>query len=267
MLAYMVGLLLAVGIFDHVVVLALHVFFGILFGAVIGFGGLATSLVIATGGNLLGGFGLVNLDPYHSGKRITGGTEAGDIKKWNRDPETNGASAACAAAVESHPRRYRSQGAPEAAAAAHVPDAFYPINTICMWNAFKITDDRTPADLRRLARRERAGRAAAWMIAIANALEGMSRAEAARLAGMERQSLRDAVVRYDAESLAGLYDRPGRGAKERLSTGWLAISLSSSKIRISSARTWTSTTRRRVAVGHARPRTHNCAARCGLRPA
>ena len=35
----------------------------------------------------------------------------------------------------------------------------------------------------------------------------MSRAEAARLAGMERQALRDTVVRYNAERLAGLHDR------------------------------------------------------------
>ena len=35
----------------------------------------------------------------------------------------------------------------------------------------------------------------------------MSRAEAARLAGMERQALRDAVVRYNAEGLAGLHNR------------------------------------------------------------
>ena len=33
--------------------------------------------------------------------------------------------------------------------------------------------------------------------------EGMSRAEAARLAGMERQALRDAVMRYNAEGLTG----------------------------------------------------------------
>lgn len=40
------------------------------------------------------------------------------------------------------------------------------------------------------------------------ALEGMMRAEAARLAGMERQALRNAVVRYSAEGLAGLRNRP-----------------------------------------------------------
>jgi transposase len=46
------------------------------------------------------------------------------------------------------------------------------------------------------------------MLAIASALEGMSRAEAARLAGMERQALRDAVVRYNPEGLDGLSERP-----------------------------------------------------------
>ena len=46
------------------------------------------------------------------------------------------------------------------------------------------------------------------MYAIAHALEGKSRAEAARLSGMERQALHDAVVRYNAEGLSGLHDRP-----------------------------------------------------------
>lgn len=83
-----------------------------------------------------------------------------------------------------------------------------------MGAALKIREDLGAGELRRLARRERDGRAAARMYAIANALEGMSRAEAARLAGMERQALRDAVVRYNAEGLAGLHDRPkGRPAR------------------------------------------------------
>ena len=54
------------------------------------------------------------------------------------------------------------------------------------------------------------------MQAIAGALEGMMRAEAARLAGMERQALRDAVLRYNAEGLAGLRDRPRPGRRPRL---------------------------------------------------
>jgi transposase len=71
-----------------------------------------------------------------------------------------------------------------------------------------IRDDLTPEALRRLARREHDRPAAGRMFAIANALEGMSRAEAARLAGMERQALRDAVTRYNAEGLSGLHNRP-----------------------------------------------------------
>jgi transposase len=77
------------------------------------------------------------------------------------------------------------------------------------------TDLASPVWLRRLARRERNPRTASRMLAIAGALEGMSRAEAARLAGMERQALRDAVVRYNAEGLDGLRDRPKPGRTRR----------------------------------------------------
>lgn len=72
----------------------------------------------------------------------------------------------------------------------------------------KISDRLSAAELRVLARREKNGRAASRMFAIANALDGLKRAEAARLAGMERQALRDAITRYNAEGLDGLYDRP-----------------------------------------------------------
>ena len=77
-----------------------------------------------------------------------------------------------------------------------------------MGAALNIRDDVTPSELRRWARREARSGPAARAYAIANALEGMSRAAAARLAGMERQALRDAVVRYNAEGLAGLHERP-----------------------------------------------------------
>jgi transposase len=74
--------------------------------------------------------------------------------------------------------------------------------------ALPIRTDLSAAELRALARREKDPRAASRLYAIAHALEGLSRAEAARLAGMERQALHDAVVRYNAEGLAGLHDRP-----------------------------------------------------------
>src|SRR3954471_7246576 len=78
--------------------------------------------------------------------------------------------------------------------------------------AVSITTGRTPAQLRALARRERDGRVSARLLALANALDGMSREEAARAAGMDRQTLRDWVHRYNAEGIAGLRDRsrPGR---------------------------------------------------------
>ena len=85
-----------------------------------------------------------------------------------------------------------------------------------MGTALAIRDDLTPAALRRHARREPNRRAALRALAVANALEGMSRAQAARLAGMERQALRDAVVRSNAEGLAGLHDRPKPGRPRRL---------------------------------------------------
>jgi transposase len=69
-------------------------------------------------------------------------------------------------------------------------------------------DVESPAGLRRLAKKEMRRRTALRMLAIANAMEGMSRAEAARAAGLERQSLCDALKRFNAEGLAGLYDRP-----------------------------------------------------------
>jgi transposase len=82
--------------------------------------------------------------------------------------------------------------------------------------ALTIRTDLPAAELRRLARREKDRAAAARMQAIAGALEGLPRAEAARLAGMERQALRDAVVRYNAEGLPGLHHRPHPGRPARL---------------------------------------------------
>jgi transposase len=85
------------------------------------------------------------------------------------------------------------------------------------------TDVATPTELRRLAKKEPRRRTAQRMLAIANALDGMRRAEAARAAGIERQSLRDAVVRFNAEGLPGLIDRPSGRRPERLSEAEQAV--------------------------------------------
>ena len=73
--------------------------------------------------------------------------------------------------------------------------------------------------MRRICGEARAlpGRAAARrMLALALVLEGASREEAARHAGMDRQTLRDWVHRYNEEGLAGLHDRRRPGPKPRL---------------------------------------------------
>jgi len=67
----------------------------------------------------------------------------------------------------------------------------------------KIRKDRTPAVLRKLAKDETDARVPRRILAIANALSGMNRAEAASSAGMDRQTLRDWVIRYNAHGVAG----------------------------------------------------------------
>lgn len=57
----------------------------------------------------------------------------------------------------------------------------------------RIRQDYSPSDLRTRETHEEDCRAALRLLAIANALEGITRAEAARLASMERQALHDAI--------------------------------------------------------------------------
>ena len=68
----------------------------------------------------------------------------------------------------------------------------------------KIRKDRTPTVLRKLAKDEPDARISRRLLAIANALDGMSRADAAKCAGMDRQTLRDWVIRYNEHGVAGL---------------------------------------------------------------
>ena len=82
--------------------------------------------------------------------------------------------------------------------------------------ALIIRRDRTPAVLRKLAKAEADTRVARRLLAIANALSGMSRKEAAEAAGMDRQTLRDWVIRYNAHGLDGLNDCWGDGRPPRL---------------------------------------------------
>ena len=82
--------------------------------------------------------------------------------------------------------------------------------------ALTIRRDRTPVVLRKLAKAETDTRVARRILAIANALSGMNRAAASEAAGMDRQTLRDWVLRYNEHGLAGLCDRWAGGRPPRL---------------------------------------------------
>jgi transposase len=72
--------------------------------------------------------------------------------------------------------------------------------------------DHTASELRAFAAKSGDGAQVRRLLAIALVLEGYSRTEAAALSGMDRQTLRDWVHRYNDEGIDGLKSRsaPGR---------------------------------------------------------
>ena len=83
--------------------------------------------------------------------------------------------------------------------------------------ALQIRKDRTAVVLRKVSKATSEARVSRRILAIANALSGMSRKEAAEAAGMDRQTLRDWVARYNEHGLDGLTDRWGEGRPPTLS--------------------------------------------------
>ena len=80
--------------------------------------------------------------------------------------------------------------------------------------------EHTAAELRREAGRTADARASRRMLALALVLDGKNRETAARQCGMDRQTLRDWVHRYNADGLPGLSDQPhGGGARSKLTEG------------------------------------------------
>ena len=93
-----------------------------------------------------------------------------------------------------------------------------------MSRAIAITrTDMTGKELRAAAARSRDAQAARRMLAVALVLEGVDRKTAAETCGgMDRQTLRDWVHRYNAEGLAGLANRRGASRPHRLDPGQVA---------------------------------------------
>src|SRR5262245_45184429 len=77
--------------------------------------------------------------------------------------------------------------------------------------------DMSAADLRGAAKRCKDARQASRILAIAMVLDDFSRKDAARLCGMDRQTLRDWIHRYNKEGLEGLADRARSGRPASLS--------------------------------------------------
>jgi transposase len=82
--------------------------------------------------------------------------------------------------------------------------------------SIQLRDDYDAAKLRALARRSQDVRQTRRLLALAAVYDGMSRAEAARIGGMDRQTLRDWAHRFNAEGPDGLKNRAGAGRRRRL---------------------------------------------------
>src|SRR5512134_3957128 len=81
--------------------------------------------------------------------------------------------------------------------------------------AVRLREDYGANDLRRLACKAHNGAQARRLMALAAVVDGKSRAEAAAVGLMDRQTLRDWVIRFNAEGPEGLIDKssPGRPPK------------------------------------------------------
>src|SRR4028119_834390 len=84
--------------------------------------------------------------------------------------------------------------------------------------AVRIRTDYSASELRRLAAATKNANQSRRLLSLAAVLDGMSRAEAARIGGMDRQTLRDWVHRFNERGPEGLKDTWSKGNPPRLST-------------------------------------------------
>ena len=84
-----------------------------------------------------------------------------------------------------------------------------------MGGAVKLRQDIGADELRRLAAKAKDGTQVRRLLALAAVHDGMNRSEAARIGGMDRQTLRDWVHRFNQHGPDGLIDikPPGRPSK------------------------------------------------------
>ncbi|HEX2752232.1 MAG TPA: IS630 family transposase [Alphaproteobacteria bacterium] len=85
-----------------------------------------------------------------------------------------------------------------------------------MGQAVPIRTDYTASKVRRFAKCAKDGAQARRLLALAAVLDGVSREEAAKLGGMDRQTLRDWVIRFNEQGPDGLINIPSPGAPPKL---------------------------------------------------
>ncbi len=90
-----------------------------------------------------------------------------------------------------------------------------------MPSAVRLREDYSAGELRTLARRSKDVSQSRRLLSLAAVRDGMDRA-AAKIGGMDRQTLRDWVHRFDASGPEGLIDNRTEGPKPRLSQEQLA---------------------------------------------
>lgn len=91
-----------------------------------------------------------------------------------------------------------------------------------MPSTIRLRDDYDATELRVLAKRSRDPRQIRRLLALAAVYDGMSRSAAAQVGGMDRQTLRDWVHRFNAEGPPGLLDRPRSGRRRLLAEAQMA---------------------------------------------
>jgi transposase len=91
-----------------------------------------------------------------------------------------------------------------------------------MPSAVRLREDYSAEGLRALARRSKDVNQSRRLLSLAAVRDGMDRGSAARIGGMDRQTLRDWVHRFNASGPEGLIDNWTDGPKPRLSAEQLA---------------------------------------------
>jgi transposase len=91
-----------------------------------------------------------------------------------------------------------------------------------MPSAVRLREDYLAEELRALARRSKNVNQSRRLLSLAAVRDGMDRGAAAKIGGMDRQTLRDWVHRFNALGPGGLFDNWTEGPKPRLSEAQLA---------------------------------------------